>query len=155
MSLEEELKAERVSHLDTSGFCQAASGSPVREVLNQMRTQKVNVCLIMAGDQLQGIVTDRDVLQKIAPDATTWDQPIDTVMTANPITVTPQTSAADALWLMDDKHIRNLPIVDTNGRITGNMTHQAVISFLAARYPIEVLNRPPHPDQFPRKAEGG
>lgn len=155
MSLEEELKTERVSHMDISGFCQAASGTPVREVLNQMRAHKVNVCLIMEDNQLQGIVTDRDVLKKIAPDAATWDQPIDTVMTANPITVTPQTSAADALWLMDDKHIRNLPVVDTNGRITGNMTHQAVISFLAARYPIEVLNRPPHPDQFPRKAEGG
>ena len=31
----------------------------------------------------------------------------------------------------------------------------AVINYLAARYPIEVLNRPPRPDQFPRKQEGG
>ncbi|MCA9899094.1 MAG: CBS domain-containing protein, partial [Anaerolineales bacterium] len=77
------------------------------------------------------------------------------IMTANPVTVTPDTSAADALWLMDEKKFRNLPVVGRDGKIRGNMTHQAVISFLAARYPVEVLNRPPRPDQFPRKQEGG
>jgi CBS-domain-containing membrane protein len=61
----------------------------------------------------------------------------------------------EALHLMDAHHFRNLPAVDEQGQIIGNMTHQAVITYLAARYPVEVLNRPLRADRFPRKAEGG
>lgn len=155
MSLEQELKSERVSHLDLTGFCQVDSGTAVRDTLTKMRSQETNVCLITEGDTLKGVFTDRDVITKVATNLEILNQPIDQVMTVNPITVKPDTSAADALWLMDDKGFRNLPVVESNGRIVGNMTHQAVISYLAARYPIEVLNRPPRPDQFPRKQEGG
>ena len=56
---------------------------------------------------------------------------------------------------MDENHFRNLPIVDKDGRLLGNMTHQAIIRYLADRYPVEVLNRPIDPELFPRRAEGG
>jgi CBS domain-containing protein len=120
-----------------------------------MRQQNVNMCMVTTGERLTGIFTDRDVLSRVAAQAEVLTQPIDTVMTPNPITVGPETSAAEALWLMDEKGIRNLPVVTADGRILGAMTHQAVINYLAARYPIEVQNRPPHPEQFPRKPEGG
>ena len=155
MSLKQELMNERVAHLDLSRFCQVDSGTAVRQTLSEMRQRKTNVCLVTSGDALIGILTERDVLTKVATTPENLDKPVDNIMTANPITVTPNSSAADALWLMDDKKFRNLPVVNESGTIVGNMTHQAVISFLAARYPIEVLNRPPHPDQFPRKQEGG
>ncbi|WP_420645640.1 CBS domain-containing protein [Candidatus Leptofilum sp.] len=155
MSLKEELISERVSHLDLSKFCQIARGTAVRDALAEMRQSKTNVCLITSGSSLVGILTERDVLTKVAAVPENLDTAVDEIMTANPITVTPDSSAADALWLMDDKQFRNLPVVDRSGKIMGNMTHQAVISFLAARYPVEVINRPPRPDQFPRKQEGG
>jgi hypothetical protein len=41
------------------------------------------------------------------------------------------------------------------GKVVGNMTHQAIINYLAARYPIEILNLPPRPDQIPEQVEGG
>ncbi|MBK8904878.1 MAG: CBS domain-containing protein [Anaerolineaceae bacterium] len=155
MSLKEELMNEQVSHLDLSGFCEIASGTAVRQALAAMRQNKTNVCLITTNNTLQGILTERDVLTKVATTPERLDAPVDDIMTANPITVTPDSSAADALWLMDDKKFRNLPVVSQEGQILGNMTHQAVISYLAARYPVEVLNRPPRPGQFPQKQEGG
>ena len=155
MSLKQELEAEQVSHLDLSEFCKVAKETAVSETIRQMQIQNRNACLVMDGNQLFGIITERDILRKIVTDATTYNQPVESVMTANPITIDPTTSAAEALWLMDDKHFRNLPVVDKDGHIVGNMTHQSVINYLAARYPIEVLNRPNNPDKFPRKAEGG
>ena len=155
MSLKEELISERVSHLDLSRFCQIPSGTAIRAALSEMRQNKTNVCLVTEGSSLTGILTERDVLTKVATKPENLDTAVDAIMTANPITVTPDISAADALWLMVDKQFRNLPVVNAGGKIIGNMTHQAVISFLAARYPVEVLNRPPRPDQFPRKQEGG
>lgn len=155
MSLKDELMSERVAHLDLSGFCQIARGTAVRHALTAMRQNKTNVCLVTDENKLVGILTERDVLTKVATALENLDQPVDEIMTANPITVQPDTAAAEALWLMDAKKFRNLPVVSENGKILGNMTHQAVISFLAARYPVEVLNRPPRPDQFPLKQEGG
>lgn len=155
MSLEQELQTVQVCHLDLSGFSRIARGVTVGEALSQMRKDGRNVCLITEQERLVGVLTDRDVLQKIVTRPAILNKPVDEVMTPNPVTVKPETSAKDALWLMDEKHVRNLPVVKDDGTIAGGMTHESVISFLAARYPVEVLNRPPRPDQFPRKPEGG
>lgn len=155
MSLKEELQTEQVSHLNLTRFTQIESGTTTRAALDKMRQEKSRVCLVTADGRLIGIFTERDVLRKVVTTPETLDGPINHVMTHEPITVTPQTPAADALWLMDDHHFRNLPIVGQDGALVGNMTHAAIINYLGARYPVEVLNLPPDPDQFPRKAEGG
>lgn len=154
MSLESELRSEQVSHLDLSSFSAVESGASVRTVLDILRAAKHHVALVSVDGLLVGIFTDRDVINKVldAPDA--LDAPVDTYMTRDPITVRPDASAADALRLMDKYRIRNLPVVDGEGAIVGDMTHQAVIEYLAARYPVEVLNLPADPERFTRRAEG-
>ena len=155
MSLKEELDAQQVRHLDLKGYCLVESGTTVRKTLGAMRAERGRTALITDGDKLIGIFTERDVLRRVAGNPETLDGPVDAVMTPRPITVLPDTSAADALWLMDDHHFRNLPVIDRQGHILGDMTYASIIQYLAARYPIEVLNRPPRPEQFPSKAEGG
>lgn len=155
MSLESELRSERVSHLRLSGFTAVPAGTSVRDALGKMRSERNTVCLITKERSLTGIFTERDVLRKVVDVPGVLDGPIDAVMTADPVSVGPETSAASALGLMAKHHIRNLPVVDASGQIVGSMTHMAVIEWLAGRYPVEVLNRPPDPERFPRKAEGG
>ncbi|RIK36543.1 MAG: hypothetical protein DCC55_26990 [Chloroflexi bacterium] len=155
MSLESELREQKVAHLDLSSFSVVNSGTTVRSALAQLRTDGNNACLVTEGEQLKGIFTDRDVLRKVIGAPEVLDGPIDTVMTPAPITIDPDVSAAEALRLMDERHFRNLPVVRKDGKIVGNMTHQAVITYLAARFPVELLNRPPEADRFPRKPEGG
>lgn len=155
MDLKEELHTEQVSHLDLTGFCQVESGQAIRDVVEKMRREDVNVCLVMDEGKLVGILTDRDVLRRVAEHQEVWGKPVSVIMTRSPITIDPTASAADALWLMDEKRIRNLPAVDGSGKVVGNMTHQAVINYLAARYPTEILNLPPNPNQFPDQVEGG
>jgi signal-transduction protein with cAMP-binding, CBS, and nucleotidyltransferase domain len=155
MSLKEELQAEQVGHLDLSKFTRVECGTTIRAALDKMRQEKYQVCLVTANGWLAGIFTERDLLRKVMPAPETLDEPIDNVMTHEPITVTPETPAAEALWLMDDHQFRNLPVVAQDGALIGNMTYATIINYLGARYPVEVLNRPPDPDQFPRKPEGG
>ena len=147
MSLKQELEAEQVRRLALNGHCLVESGTTVRHTLERMRAT--------GGAALIGICTERDVMRRVAVSPETLDGPVDDVMTARPITVLPDTSAADALWLMDDHHFRNLPVIDRQGRVLGDMTYAAIIQYLAARYPVEVLNRPPRPEQYPSKPEGG
>lgn len=155
MTLKEELKSEDVMHLDSQAYCLVALGTPVRDVVAQMRAEKATVCLINDGQDLVGIFTVRDVLRRVAPDPASWDRPIETVMTAQPVTICPDASIAEALWLIDEKGIRDLPIMDEGGVISGNVTHNSFMEYLAARYPTEILNLPPRPDQFADQVEGG
>jgi predicted transcriptional regulator len=155
MSLKEELRAEQVGQLDLKKYCRVESGTTVRETLSRMRAEESHCAFVVRDSKLVGIFTERDVMRRVAVAPQTLDGPVDEVMTAQPVTVLPDTSAADALWLMDDHQFRNLPVVDRQGRILGDMTYGAIIQYLAARYPIEVMNRPPRPEQFPSKPEGG
>jgi len=155
MSLREELNKESVAHLDLAGFCLVSGDIRVRDVLAQMREEGRNICLIVEEERLIGVFTDRDVLTKVATQPESWDQPIRHFMTPEPVTVKDDCSAAEALWLMDDRHFRTLPVVDEAGKILGNLTYSAVIDYLAALFPVEVLNRPSRPEQFPRRVEGG
>lgn len=155
MSLRQELEAEQVRHLDLQRYCLVESGTSVRATLERMRAEGGHTALITRGAELVGIFTERDVMRRVAGDPATLDGPVDAVMTSQPVTVMPDTSAADALWLMDDHHFRNLPVVDPQGNILGDMTYASIIQYLAARYPVEVLNRSPRPDQYPSKPEGG
>lgn len=155
MNLESELKIEQVSHLNLSDFSRAESGTAVRGVLALLRAEGHNVCLVTESGRLVGIFTDRDALRKATGVPNVLDGPIDAVMTRDPISIRPDVSAAEAMRIMDERRIRNLPVVDDAGNILGDMTHRAVIDYLAARYPVEVLNLPPELERFPRKQEGG
>jgi CBS domain-containing protein len=155
MSLKEELEAEQVGHLDLKSYCLVESGATVREALRIMREEGGRTALIIRDAKLVGIFTERDVMNRVVVSPEKLDGPVDEVMTTQLVTVLPDTSAADALWLMDEHHFRNLPVVDRQGRILGDMTYAAIIQYLAARYPIEVQNRPPRPQQYPSKPEGG
>lgn len=155
MTLKQELEAEQVRHLDLKGYCLVESGTSVRETLDHMRAAGGRAAFIVQDKKLIGIFTERDVMRRVAGEPETLDGPIDAVMTTQPVTVLPDTSAADALWLMDGHNFRNLPVIDRQGNILGDMSYASIIQYLAARFPIEVLNRSPRPDQFPTKPEGG
>jgi len=57
--------------------------------------------------------------------------------------------------LMESMHFRNTPVVNKGGAIVGNLTHFALIRYLAESFPAEVLNLPPEPGQFGQDRFGG
>lgn len=154
MSVEHDLQVERVSHLDLSRYTTVETGTPVREVLKLMREQRRNCVLVTDAGRLIGIFTERDVLRKIAQAPETWSRPVDEFMTPNPDTVRPDDQVARALELMNAGHYRNVPVVDDQGRLVGNVTHYAIIAFLSDRFPEEIYNLPPEPYQVPKAPAG-
>jgi len=59
----------------------------------------------------------------------------DEVMTANPITVTPETPLLDALRLLLQHKIKRLPVVDAEGRMVGLVGRGAILQALATDFP--------------------
>ena len=91
----------------------------VREAATLMRENDVGAVLIIEEKALKGILTVNDVACRVVaegrdPDATC----VAAVMTADPDTVGPETTAIEALRLMQDGGYRHLPVID-NGRVSG------------------------------------
>ena len=154
MSLEKDLQQERVIHLDLTRFTAVKVGTTVRETVEKMRRAGHHSAIVTKGGTLAGIFTDRDLMRKVVDAPETWDNPIESVMTPDPITVNSNDPAYKALALMEANHFRNVPVVDDNGRVIGNLTHYAVIKYLADRFPESVYNLPPDPDAIASNRDG-
>ncbi len=154
MSLERDLQQEQVVHLDLTQFTAVKIGTSVRETIEQMRENGHHSAIITRYGALAGIFTDRDLMRKVVDAPETWDRPIEEVMTRSPMTVNADDPAYTALALMDEKHFRNVPVVDRAGRVIGNLTHHAIIKYLADRFPESIYNLPPEPDQIANDRDG-
>jgi CBS domain-containing protein len=91
----------------------------VRSAAVAMRGRHVGAVLVTTDGRLAGIFTERDMVNRVVaegrdPDRTTLAE----VMTADPDTIAPATTAIEALRLMDDGGYRHLPIVE-HGRVVG------------------------------------
>jgi CBS domain-containing protein len=104
----------------------------VVEAVRIMQEVRVGAAVVLDGDQLAGIFSERDIMLRVVgagkDPATT---PVSEVMTCDPESVGGDTEDAAALELMVRKHIRHLPIVDKQGTLIGlvsirNLLHSHV-----------------------------
>ena len=155
MGLGQDLQTEKISHLDLSDFAVVRSQVGLSEVLDVMRRERTSAVLIEDGNgKLAGIFTERDVLTKVVDAPSTWNQPVDALMTTEPETVSPDDPVGKALRLMNVGHYRHVPVLDNEGSIVGNVTHRILIRFLTDRFPREIYNLPPDPEMIPKTREG-
>jgi CBS domain-containing protein len=154
MSLERDLQAERIGQLDLSAYTMVEPGAHVSDVLRQMRQAGCGCALVVEADRLVGIFTERDVLLKVVGVPQNWERPVRELMTPRPDTVGPDDRVATAMQRMNRGHYRNVPVVDSAGRVVGNLTHYAILQFFSDRFQHEIYNLPPEPDQVPKAPEG-
>ncbi len=90
------------------------SGSAtVREAVEIMAEHHISALLVTKGDKLEGIFTERDISVKIIASGKDLDKTkISQVMTKNPVTISPDDLAMDALQKMCELGFRHLPVVD-------------------------------------------
>jgi len=117
------MNARRVTMGWASSLAEAAS------VMSQARVGSV---LIMDGERLEGILTERDIVRAISNDIGAPRDAIAHWMTAAPMTVEAKSSLGEARDLMDREHIRHLPVTD-GGRLVGMLSMRDLIRIGAAR----------------------
>jgi CBS domain-containing protein len=101
----------------------------------KMREQQTGSLLVTDGDQLLGIITERDVLRAVAEDVP-LDTPISEVMSKDLVTAEPATSLREAARIMTEKWIRHLPVLE-EGRLVGIVSQRDLAGVLAG-----ALNEP-------------
>lgn len=87
----------------------------VRAAVTLMNSQRIGSLLIGSVDRLEGIFSERDLVRLAAVDAPGWeDWPIERVMTREPITIPPEAGWEQAVALMERRHIRHLPVMESD-----------------------------------------
>ena len=89
------------------------SSDMVVEALRLMRDNKVRSVLVMDDERLVGIVTQGDCAIKVLlPGLDAKQTPVSQVMTANPVTVTPEDQLETCMGLMAKRGFRHLPVLE-------------------------------------------
>ena len=85
---------------------------PVLAAIQLMADKFVGALLVMRGDELLGIVSERDYARKvILKGRSSSNTPVRDIMTSSVISVTPHETVHRCMRLVTDKHIRHLPVV--------------------------------------------
>jgi CBS domain-containing protein len=90
-----------------------------RQAAKLMQKHNVGALLIMEDDDLKGIITVNDMTYRVIAEGRDPDKTLlGEIMTPDPDTVSSDTTAIEALRIMQDGDYRHLPIVD-GGRVVG------------------------------------
>jgi len=91
----------------------------VSEAVALLAERRIGAVPVMAGDEVVGILSERDLVYGLAADGgALLAKRVAEVMTAPAITTTPETPILAALGLMTRRRVRHLPVV-VGGRVEG------------------------------------
>jgi CBS domain-containing protein len=152
------LFSEPIKNLNRrAGKISVPPGTTIGETARIMKEHRIGCVLVEEEGRLLGIFTERDILTKLV--GTGYDPAkvqVDSVMTKNPETLTPEDPIAFAVQRMSVGGYRHLPLIEaTTGRPVGILSVKDIVDYLADYFPQEVLNIPPEPGMQPRTPEGG
>jgi len=91
----------------------------VAEAVKEMNHHKIGSVLVMNGDTLAGIFTERDVMTRvIAADIDPKTTPITQVMSAKVLTIEPDTTVQQVMDIFAERRCRHLPVT-SGGKLLG------------------------------------
>jgi len=91
----------------------------VFQALELMAQKEIGALLVMDGDKVKGLFSERDYARKvILKGLASKDTNIGMVMTDRVFCTTPNDSADQCMALMTEKRVRHLPVVD-DGKVVG------------------------------------
>jgi CBS domain-containing protein len=110
-----DLLAYKGAHVHT-----VARDATVYEAIAMMDARRVGALLVMEGEHLLGILSERDYTRKvILRGRASRETRVDEIMTEDVITVNADTTLGECLQLVTDRGIRHLPVTDGGDRIVG------------------------------------
>ena len=145
---------EKLSTLNRTEPVHADESASYGDILKLLQDRQTGAVVLTHKGRVSGVFTERDVLNKCLLDAVDPATPVRDLMTRSPVTVPTDATVGEAIALMHEHKVRNLPLVDGQGRLLGLLTVGRLIRYLASVFPAEVVNLPPKPSQVTEEVEG-
>lgn len=123
-------KAVRVRDIMRSGdrVATCTTRTTVHEAVRMITGARAgSVSVLDAEGRLAGIFTDGDFRRVCACDAGALGAAVGDVMTPGPTRISPTRLVGEAMAIMRDRHINELPVVDDDGRVVGLVDIQDIV----------------------------
>ena len=108
----------QVGDIMTRDVKTAKASDTFADVARILHDNRISSVIVMDGDQVAGIVTERDLVNVVADGGDPREQPVGDRLTRDLATVEPRTDISDAAELMAARGIRHLPVLD-RGSLAG------------------------------------
>jgi CBS domain-containing protein len=111
----------------------------VFDALALMAEKDVGALVVIEGDRVAGIFSERDYARKIVLlGKTSRETPVRDIMTPEVICVTQNQSADKCMAIMTDKRIRHLPVLDNDGRLAGVISIGDVVKAIISEQKVMI-----------------
>jgi CBS domain-containing protein len=105
----------------------------VLEAVQKMNQHKLGALVVMDGEQVVGIFTERDVLMRVVGEGRNpRSTSVGMVMTNEVICVPPETDIEEVSAIMQQQRIRHLPVCGDNGQLYGMISIGDVNAYYAS-----------------------
>jgi len=137
----------RVSDIMTEAAISDRPDDTLAEAAHKMWEQQTGSLLVMEGDDLLGIITERDILKAVATNTDLEKTRVEEVMARDLVTIHPGASLREAASVMTEKWIRHLPVLD-RGKLVGVLSQRDLAGVLGT-----ALNEPEALEQLIEASE--
>jgi len=104
----------------TSSPCTIDADKDIAYAAKMLRDEDVGVAPIVEGDQLVGVLTDRDIAIKVVAEGRDpQTTKVRDIASKDIVTIDPQQNLDEALRLMAQHQVRRLPVVEEDGKVVG------------------------------------
>ena len=115
----------------------------VIQALQLLSEKRIGALLVLDGDEIAGVLSERDIVRRIAAEKTCeLDQAVSEVMTYDVVTISPEDDIEDCMSIMTEEHIRHLPAVE-DGKLIGLVSIGDVVKAMitSREFTIEQLQK--------------
>jgi len=96
-----------------------APSASVYDAIKLMAEKRIGALLVMEGEKVAGIITERDYARKIVlMGRSSKETPVRDIMTSAVMHVRPDQTNEECMALMTDKRVRHLPVME-DGKLVG------------------------------------
>ena len=116
------------------GIYTISPDASVYDALVLMAEKEIGALLVMRGNDLVGVISERDYARKIAlMGRSSKETDVSEVMSSPPMTVSPRATVTECMQLMTDKRRRHLPVVD-NGVVVGIVSIGDLVNWIVSSH---------------------
>lgn len=153
MTMVDQLANTEIADLMHASPVSVPSSATLGAVVDAMKDH-FGAMLVVDGDELVGIFTERDVMDRVDL-AGDWRKiPVGEVMTREPKTLKPSSTVSETIAMMSKGHFRHVPVVDGE-TLVGIVSIRDVMTHAVERFPKDFLNLPPGPNSEASGPWGG
>ena len=124
--------AELLKNKPARNIVKVRPDQTVLEAIKVLASEDIGAAVVMNGERLVGILSERDHTRKVILKGRAADSTrVEEIMTANVVTVSPRTKDRECMAIMTERNIRHLPVVD-NGVVVGMVSIRDIVSDIIA-----------------------